>query len=255
MSQSNHYIRADGKVYGPVTLEQLSDLAARGKLHPEDEISEDRVSWYPAARMGGLFAAHGEGVSDIEALVSTRSGGSGGTDTHELWYAVLDGRQSEPMSRSELVQLYRQGGINDQTMVYGPGMTDWKPYWQATMLASHGPAAQESSTAHNSPSAAYPGRFHTGPTMGTGRAHRGGTILTLGILSIVTSLLCAIVAVILGLIAVLMATSDFKSMDAGLMDASGRSQTTLGRLLAIIGVGLSAINILISITFFVLSMP
>jgi hypothetical protein len=71
------------------------------------------------------------------------------------------------------------------------------------------------------------------------QAHRGGMILTLGILA-----LCCNVCFIPGICAWAMGQSDLNAMNAGRMDPSGRGLTQAGMILGIIGTilaGLSAV--------------
>ncbi len=71
-----------------------------------------------------------------------------------------------------------------------------------------------------------------------GMPHRGSTVQTLGVLC-----LCfcwaAPVPWILGIIALVMASTDLSQMDTGRMDPAGRSQTKSGQLCAIIGLVVS----------------
>lgn len=68
------------------------------------------------------------------------------------------------------------------------------------------------------------------------RAHRGTTVLVLGILSLCVCAIC-------GIIAWSMAATDLREMDAGTMDPSGRSQTQAGKICGIIGVVLGAVSV------------
>jgi hypothetical protein len=73
------------------------------------------------------------------------------------------------------------------------------------------------------------------------KPHRAGTILTLGILGlIVCGPLC--------IAAWLMGDSDIREMDAGLMDKSGRSTTSTGRALGVLG----SILWIIAIVYFII---
>lgn len=67
--------------------------------------------------------------------------------------------------------------------------------------------------------------------------HRGVMILVFGILSFV-------VCVIFGIAAIIMANSDLREMDSGRMDPEGRQMTTIGRILGIISLVLTAIVVL-----------
>ena len=62
-------------------------------------------------------------------------------------------------------------------------------------------------------------------------------ILVFGILSFV-------VCVIFGIAAIIMANSDLREMDSGRMDPEGRQMTTIGRILGIISLVLTAIVVL-----------
>src|SRR5262245_22174929 len=71
--------------------------------------------------------------------------------------------------------------------------------------------------------------------------HRGGLVLTLGILSIPLAC-CPIAGLILGIIALVMANADLSKMQSGAMDPSGQGTTRGGQICGIIGLALSVIN-------------
>ena len=74
------------------------------------------------------------------------------------------------------------------------------------------------------------------------KPHRAGTILSLGIFGlIICGPLC--------LAAWLMGDNDIREMDAGIMDKSGRSTTSTGRALGILGAILWIIGIVCFIVF------
>ena len=75
------------------------------------------------------------------------------------------------------------------------------------------------------------------------KPHRGTLILVLGILSLV---MCQP----LGIAAWLMGSTDLKEMDAGIMDPSGRSLTSAGRICGIIATILLAISVVVMIVIF-----
>jgi hypothetical protein len=96
--------------------------------------------------------------------------------------------------------------------------------------------------------------------LGLGRPHRGGTVLTLGIVSLALNLMSAVgglafapccfvtlIPVGLGIPAWVMANTDLRLMRQGEMDASGMSQTAAGRICAIISICLSALGLLLSV--------
>jgi len=71
------------------------------------------------------------------------------------------------------------------------------------------------------------------------KAHRGGMILTFGILGIV----CCI---IFGILAWVMGDGDLKEMAAGRMDPSGEGLTKAGKILGIVGCVLAILGMVIA---------
>jgi hypothetical protein len=74
------------------------------------------------------------------------------------------------------------------------------------------------------------------------RPHRGGTILTLGILSLV-------VCPLLGMAAWFMGDDDLQKMKNGTMDASGRDITNAGRICGMVATGLLVLQVLLICLF------
>jgi uncharacterized membrane protein YidH (DUF202 family) len=72
------------------------------------------------------------------------------------------------------------------------------------------------------------------------RPHRGGIILTLGILGIVCCFICGIIAWVMG-------KSDLREMAAGRMDRSGEGLTQAGKICGMISVILWIIALVIQI--------
>src|SRR5262245_31998959 len=64
-----------------------------------------------------------------------------------------------------------------------------------------------------------------------GTPHRGGMILTFGIIGLICCGIFAILAAVMG-------TQDLKEMEAGRMDRSGEGMTRVGQILGFIGIGL-----------------
>ncbi len=105
-----------------------------------------------------------------------------------------------------------------------------------------------------------PGPLFGVPNGGYLKAHSAGAILTLGISSIVTSLLsfacCTLipiplVALGIGLAAIIWGTSELRAMDAGTMDPSGRSAVSAGRACGLVGAIIAGVVLLIGIAFFI----
>jgi predicted Zn finger-like uncharacterized protein len=93
----------------------------------------------------------------------------------------------------------------------------------------------------------YPRPSRRGRYSDYSRSHRGSTVQTLGILSLVFSL-CVVggmcfVGLILAIVALSMGVSDLSAMDRGEMDPSGRAQTKTGVVCAIIALVLEALGV------------
>ena len=87
--------------------------------------------------------------------------------------------------------------------------------------------------------------YDDAPRRGSGgKPHRGGMILTFGILGL---LCCGIFAIL----AALMGSADLKEMAAGRMDKSGESMTKVGQILGFIAIALNVVTILGYGIFFV----
>jgi predicted Zn finger-like uncharacterized protein len=82
---------------------------------------------------------------------------------------------------------------------------------------------------------------------GGGQSHRGGTVLTLGILSIALGLCCPLLGIGLGIGAMSMANADLPKMDGGEMDPSGMGSTRAGQICGIIGLVLSILNAILGV--------
>lgn len=82
-------------------------------------------------------------------------------------------------------------------------------------------------------------------TQQTLRPHRGGVVLTLGILGILCCFIC-------GIIAWLMGNGDLREIDAGRMDPSGRGLTQAGKICGMISVILPIIGIAVQLIIILL---
>ena len=80
-----------------------------------------------------------------------------------------------------------------------------------------------------------------------GRPHRGGVVLTMGILAVVFALCCPLVCWILGGIGLTMASTDLSQMAARRMDRSGQGITRVGQILSIVGVVLGLLNAIVGV--------
>ena len=147
--------------------------------------------------------------------------------TSELWLMRSeDGKDYGPVAKTELDRWVAEGRVTAASQIRQQGSEQWQParvlYPRLNVAAGGNPFADRQAagnpyTASTAPPT--PNRF--------AQAHRGGIILTLGILS----LLCC---QLLGPVAWIMGQTDLKQIDAGIMDREGRSLTQIGMILGIV---------------------
>jgi len=127
------------------------------------------------------------------------------------WYCHASGQQYGPVTEETLREWLRQGRVRPADLVWTEGMGNWA---QAGSIPSF--FASDGGLTPPVP-----------PTATALKRHRGGAILTLGILGL---LVCAP----LGIAAWVMGNTDLREMDAGLMDPTGRDTTQGGRICGMI---------------------
>lgn len=110
----------------------------------------------------------------------------------------------------------------------------------------YSPAAEANPFADRPEQAASPYASPFAPSMGSGsfaRPHRGGLILTFGIVGILCCMPFGIAAWVMG-------ASDLSEIRAGRMDPSGESTTRVGMILGIVSVGFAILWLLLNIVVF-----
>ena len=128
----------------------------------------------------------------------------------KFYFKSNDGEEYGPISAIDVREWQNQGRMNNESLVRYSNSRDWKPLSDFSEL-------------NTTP---------TTPTHQDGQdfqPHRGSMILTFGIIGIA----CCFP---LGIAAWVMGHSDIKSIDAGVMDPSGRSMTNGGKICGIISV-------------------
>lgn len=170
----------------------------------------------------------------------------------DRWYLkTADGNTYGPVPRAELDAWAAEGRMTAESQVLREGETAWrgagqfypqlrvgapKPAFTPPSPTSPAgnpfadPAPAPYQNPYASPQAVGPVQARSGLIGGVYvQPHRGGVILTLGILGLC---LCGF----LGIAAVVMASQDLKLMNEGRMDASGKGLTVAGMVLGIISI-------------------
>lgn len=195
----------------------------------------------PAAPQDSGFSGASSQSQSSSASDDLGQSFSGGEQANPRWYLKIeDGRMFGPVPRAELDQWFKENRITANCELRTESDLNWRsansvyPELGQASLAASNPFSDAAHTPGASP---Y-------QTPGYGRMgmepHRGGLILTMGILGIFCCGIMAIVAIILG-------QSDLKKMKQGQMDPSGQGLTNAGFILGIIGTVLMALGIVLQI--------
>lgn len=108
MSEGWHYL-AFGMELGPMSWDDLCKRAARGDLHPDNQVRQGAAgSWTLAGEIPGLFAPPAPEQAEDEA-----------------WYCEILGAELGPMSSSELRLLAERGNLKGDNRVRRGGSAEW----------------------------------------------------------------------------------------------------------------------------------
>lgn len=163
------------------------------------------------------------------------AGGNSGSE--ELWHLKIeDGRSFGPVPKAELDSWLTENRITGNCQLRRDNDANWMPAGHVYhQLGS--PSGQAANPFSDKYGAANPyqsnaGGFNSGqPTYQ--EPHRGGMILTFGILGLFG---CGCIVFLgFGIAAIAMGANDMKKINQGLMDASGRGMTQAGYVMGIIG--------------------
>jgi hypothetical protein len=165
----------------------------------------------------------------------------------DQWYLKIDdGRQFGPIDRATLDQWFRERRIGPSSQVRNTAQAPWQPAASVYPTLTAGPVATTGGTGPNSPNPfadqpqhpnqnPYSSSNYVGGGNRNFEPHRGGLVLTLGILG-----LCC--CFILGIVAWVMAAEDLKKMRDGRMDPSGQGMTTAGMVIGIVSIVLQVLS-------------
>jgi GYF domain 2 len=117
------YVRTQGKVSGPFSLDALRIERDRERLGPACELSTDRRDWQPAGSFPELFPS------------PTFHPGPSVTQ----WYFMGNGQRHGPMSLAPLQRAVAIGQCSSQDLVWHRGLPDWTPCYLVPELAASRP--------------------------------------------------------------------------------------------------------------------
>jgi hypothetical protein len=152
-SADGWYVRARGRVLGPLSWAQLQSLRDRGQLARFDEVSQDRQSWIGADRVPQLFpqmeaprrrassasASASAGLAefivlDDDDVDSAPRTASAAIEDEFDWYFARDRTQHGPVRLSQLQRMADAGEIGPETLVWRNGLEQWTPGFQVEAL-------------------------------------------------------------------------------------------------------------------------
>lgn len=121
MAEPTYYLRVNGKVMGPLSIDKLQSLQERGRLLSEHELSTDRRQWRRASEVLEFFGeepAAGPSIA-VEPEVPSAN--------QNQWYYACDGERIGPVPFAHLQQLVRRGKLQRDHLVWNPEFQDWQP--------------------------------------------------------------------------------------------------------------------------------
>lgn len=199
-------------------------------------------------RVGDEYAGRKARCPQCGTIYEVPSMDTGAPAGPALWEVLgPDGTVYGPVSQDELDGWVREGRVTARSQLRKKGEATWQdatvvyPTLQRAAATSPfaGAAPSTGSSGSENPYES-PLTGATGQVPTYSRPHRGGTILTLGLLGI---LCCAILAPI----AWVMGRGDIQAMDRGEMDPSGRGTTQAGMIMGIIGTVLLILSVVFQV--------
>ena len=170
------YVRARGRILGPLSWDQLLALRHRGQLARFDQVSRDRHAWVAADSLERLFPRTGTGafavgpgarspaphrhkepessaflILDDDAAaepVASPASPAGPTDEEPAgWHYADAGTPRGPVGYPELKRLAREGRIGPATLYWRSGLEQWTPGSELPELNRLWPFAEDSPSA------------------------------------------------------------------------------------------------------------
>jgi hypothetical protein len=182
------YLRIQGRVQGPFTVERLRLLAERGRFARHHHLSSDGVVWHRAGDFPELFPA----PPQIRRAIRGQAGNGAAPVDDGLvaeieedlpnWHYAPDGDEHGPITFDQLKRLALSQRLSPDDPVWTEGMPDWVPAVSVSGLF---------------PDSALPSISSHGGPLGSGpQANAGGAVATLvlGLLALVLPLAGLVVA-------------------------------------------------------------
>ncbi|MBC8355525.1 MAG: hypothetical protein H8E66_26400 [Planctomycetes bacterium] len=197
-------------------------------------------------RVGDEFAGrkgrcpHCKTIYDVPEADRTASHEQSST-TNDAWLLrTKDGGVYGPAPKSELDGWVKEGRLDSASQLRKDGEETWRPAtdlypslipaagMNANPFVTDSSGTTSATNPYSPPAAVSPTGRIVRPAGSAYRPHRGGLILTFGLLGFICCQIFSIVAWVMG-------HADMKEINAGRMDPAGRGLTQAGMIIGIVG--------------------
>jgi hypothetical protein len=197
MSDQNvrYYIRFKGRVLGPLTIEKTKELAKRGQITKQHELSPDGVAWKQAQEFQEIFVTDREVVA--QATTNEKQKKSSEVEVaQEEWFAHFDDSNQGPVDLQTMKNWIALGKVNQETMVWRSGMAEWQP---AELIRPEWFGSRTASRSNLKPTQAQSGSSNTASDsvgeLSTTLLRMRGSVLFLAIVGVVIGVMWMIASV------------------------------------------------------------
>lgn len=114
---SQYFVRSRGRVQGPFTLDNLKQLARKGKVSRFDQVSVDREQWESAGDIEEIFPQP-QATQERAGVAAAPHANKG-----PRFFYSKDGVQNGPLDLATLQQLAASGAINSADPVWAENAT------------------------------------------------------------------------------------------------------------------------------------
>ena len=125
VQEERFYVRFKGRVLGPLTREKTLELAKRGQITKQHELSPDGVAWKKADEFPGFFTSE-RAVANQSAVRQKRKELAAPEKPTEEWHAHFNNSNQGPVDLKGMKNWIALGMVNKETMIWRPGMSEWQ---------------------------------------------------------------------------------------------------------------------------------
>ncbi len=125
VQNERYYVRFKGRVLGPLTRDKTLELAKRGQITKQHELSPDGVAWKQAQEFPDFFDNE-RAIANQTAVREMQQEMSAPDVPSEEWYAHFNNSNQGPVDINGMKKWIASGKVNKETMIWRPGMSEWQ---------------------------------------------------------------------------------------------------------------------------------